>query len=59
VPFSKDDEEAALAHAVAKASDDGRWDVVALLAKELGARREARAGNVVALDASRPKTRRP
>ncbi|MGO8993583.1 MAG: hypothetical protein ACLQVI_09650 [Polyangiaceae bacterium] len=41
--------EAALAEAIRGATSAGRWDVVAQLAKELEARRLARAGNVVAL----------
>ena len=42
--------EAALADAVTKAAEAGRFDVVGQLAAELQARRTARAGNVVALD---------
>jgi hypothetical protein len=45
--------EDALGAALARASEAGRWDVVAQLAKELEARRLARAGNVVALDAAK------
>ncbi len=41
--------EAALAKAVEGAARAGRWDVVALVAKELEARRLARATNVVEL----------
>jgi hypothetical protein len=47
--------ERALAHALDSAAEAGRFDVVAQLARELEARRRARAGNVVPLD---PKTRR-
>ncbi len=47
--------EPAMARAQDRASEAGRFDVVAQLAGELEARRLARAGNVVALDA---KTRR-
>jgi hypothetical protein len=50
--------EAALALALDRASEAGRFDVVALLAKELEARRMARAGNVVRLDATRPGRKR-
>jgi hypothetical protein len=53
VANAPDPVEAALADAITKASAAGRFDVVALLAGELQARREARAGNVVALDARR------
>jgi hypothetical protein len=49
-----DDVEAALARALAQAADAGRFDVVALLAGELQARRLVGKG-VVVLDA---KTRR-
>jgi hypothetical protein len=41
--------EAALADALVRASSDGRWAIVTMLAKELEARRLARTGNVVAL----------
>ncbi len=44
--------DAALARALDRASEAGRFDVVALLAGELQARRLARVG-VVALDAKR------
>jgi len=44
--------EAALADALTKASAAGEWTVVATLARELEARRAARAG-VVRLDAAR------
>ena len=47
--------EAALAQALRKATTAERWDVVAQLARELEARRLARAGNVVILV---PKRRR-
>jgi hypothetical protein len=47
--------EAALAGALAKAADAGRFDVVAQLARELEARRLARVGNVVTLDAKARK----
>ena len=43
--------EAALAEAIKVATSAGRWDVVAQLARELEARRVARAGNVARLDA--------
>jgi hypothetical protein len=43
--------EAALAGAICGATDAARWDVVAQLARELEARRTARAGNVVVLQA--------
>jgi hypothetical protein len=45
--------EAALANALTQAATAGRFDVVAQLARELEARRLARAGNVVLLDAGR------
>jgi hypothetical protein len=45
--------EAALARALDRASEAGRFDVVAQLARELEARRLARAVNVVRLDAAR------
>lgn len=41
--------EAALAEAIAKATEAGRFDVVAQLARELEARRLARSANVVVL----------
>jgi hypothetical protein len=44
---------AALARGLAEASAAGRWDVVAQLARELEARRTARAGNVVLLESQR------
>jgi hypothetical protein len=43
--------EAALAKALEGATAAGRWDVVSQLAGELEARRLARMGNVVSLDA--------
>lgn len=46
--------EAALADALTKASAAGQWDVVARIAAELQARREARA-RVVQLDVERSK----
>jgi hypothetical protein len=51
---ASDPVEAALAKALQEASAAGRFDVVAQLAGELQARREARAGaKVVPLDAKR------
>jgi hypothetical protein len=47
---SGDAVEAALANALAAAAAAGRFDVVAQLARDLEARRQARAGNVVLLD---------
>jgi hypothetical protein len=41
--------EEALARALREASVAGRWDVVAQLARELEARRDAKPGNVVSL----------
>jgi hypothetical protein len=49
--------EAALAEALARAADARRFDVVAELAKELEARRLARAGNVVPFKGERIKRR--
>jgi len=46
--------EAALAAALERASMAGEWATVALLARELQARREARAG-VVMLDSARKR----
>jgi len=43
---NRDPVEEALAEALRKASEGGQWDVVATLARELQARREARAGVV-------------
>ena len=54
---STDMVEAALAEALALAATAGRFDVVAQRARELEARRFARAGNVLTLDA-RQKGRR-
>jgi hypothetical protein len=48
------DVESALARALVEASAAQRWDVVVLLAKELEARRFARAG-VLELDVERAK----
>ena len=45
--------EAADARALGAAAAAGRFDVVAQLARELEARRLARAGNVVRIDAMR------
>jgi hypothetical protein len=50
-----DQVEAALARSLDRASEAGRFDVVAQLARELEARRLARLTNVVALD---PNARR-
>ena len=47
--------ELALAEALRKASASERWDVVAQLARELEARRLARAENVTVLAAERAK----
>jgi hypothetical protein len=47
--------EQAIARALAQAGDAGRFDVVAQLARELEARRLARAGNVVRLQDEREK----
>jgi hypothetical protein len=47
--------EDALARALSLAAAGQRWDVVAQLARELEARRLARAGNVVPLDTRREK----
>jgi hypothetical protein len=47
--------EIALAKALEGATAAGRWDVVSQVARELEARRLARAGNVVALSAKTPK----
>ncbi len=51
----RDAVEAALADALTEAARAGRFDVVAQLAKELEARRLARAENVIALDARRAR----
>jgi hypothetical protein len=54
-PADVDRVEAALAKALEGATAAGRFDVVAQLARELEARRLARAGNVIALSGkSRP-----
>jgi hypothetical protein len=45
--------EAALAAALAAAASAGRFDVVAQLAEELNARRQAHAGNVVPIGSRR------
>jgi hypothetical protein len=58
VSASGDPVESALARALTEASAAGRFDVVVRLATELEARRLARMGNVVALDATR-RTARP
>lgn len=47
--------ETALAVALDRASAAGRYDVVIQLARELEARRTARAGNVVRLDDERAR----
>jgi hypothetical protein len=52
---SGDAGEAALANALAAAASAGRFDVVAQLARDLEARRQARAGNIVLLDQARQK----
>jgi len=44
------DVETRLAVALSRAAEAGRFDIVAQLARELEARRLARAGNVVRLD---------
>jgi hypothetical protein len=53
VPTTVDEVEAALAKAIEGAAAAGRFDVVAQLAKELEARRLARAGNVFSLSSRR------
>jgi hypothetical protein len=50
--------EIALAKALGEAAAAGRFDVVAQLATELEARRRARSGNVLNLDADRRRMRR-
>ena len=55
---NQDAVEAALAEALRRASEAGQWDVVATLARELQARREARAG-VVDLEAARKRRGMP
>lgn len=57
-PHEGDDVEAALARALDRACEAGRFDVVAQLARELEARRMARSGNVVAFDATALRQRR-
>jgi len=47
--------EEAPAKALTEATNAGRWDVVGQLAKEIEARRLARAGNVVALHPERKR----
>jgi hypothetical protein len=47
--------EAALARALDRASEAGRFDVVVQLARELEARRLARSGNVIRLEDEREK----
>jgi hypothetical protein len=54
-PLESDPVVAALACALSRASDAGRFDVVAQRARELEAHRCARAGNVVRLEPARPK----
>ena len=51
---NQDPVETALAEALRRASEAAQWDVVAMLARELQARREARA-DVVDLDAARKR----
>jgi len=51
------DVEASLARALDRASEAGRWDVVSQLARELEARRLAKAGNVVTLTAKAKRAR--
>jgi hypothetical protein len=51
----EDQVEQALAEALVQAAGAGRFDVVAQLARELEARRLARAGNVVRLADERAK----
>jgi hypothetical protein len=53
-PESGEDQvEAALARALDRASEAGRFDVVVQLARELGARRLARLSNVAQLSRTR------
>ena len=54
----QDPVEVALAEALKRAAEAGQWDVVATLARELQARREARAG-VVDLEAARKRRGTP
>ena len=49
------DVESVLARAIEAATPAGRFDVVAQLCRELEARRLARLGNVVSIDARRSK----
>ena len=49
------DVESVLAKAIEAATSAGRFDVVAQLCRELEARRLARSGNVVSIDARRSK----
>ncbi|HEV3191738.1 MAG TPA: hypothetical protein VGY54_14610 [Polyangiaceae bacterium] len=58
-PAKIDAVEAALAKALEGATAAARFDVVAQLAKELEARRLARAGNVTSFDAARRVRRKP
>jgi hypothetical protein len=51
--------DATLAKALGEAATAGRFDVVAQLARELEARRLARAGNVTSFDAARRARRKP
>jgi len=55
---NQDPVEAALAEALRRASEAGQWEVVAALARELQARREARAG-VVDLETARKRRGTP
>ena len=59
LPDDRDVVEMALARALEGAAAAGRFDVVAQLAKELEARRLARAGNVTSFDAARRARRKP
>jgi hypothetical protein len=56
-PEPSDAVEEALARALTQAAGDGRFDVVAQLARELEARRLARAGTNVLVMADRAKRR--
>jgi hypothetical protein len=51
---NQDPVEVALAEALRRASEAGQWDVVATLARELQARREARVG-IVDLEMARKR----
>jgi hypothetical protein len=55
---NQDAAEAAIAEALTRASEAGQWEVVATLARELQARREARAG-VVDLEMARKRRGTP